>query len=64
MVAKTGLMITHCCSKPLRDHLKKASEIYTNFFKRNVGNRTAAANGFFPEIWLRRKTAKMDKNLY
>lgn len=50
MVAKTGLMITHCCSKPLGDHLKKASEIYTNFPKRSVGNRTATANGFLRDM--------------
>jgi len=50
MVAKTGLMITHCCSKPPGDHLKKASEIYTNFFNRNVGNRTATANDFIRDM--------------
>ena len=50
MVAKTRLMITHCCSKPSGDHLKKASEIYTNFSERNVGNRTAAANGFLRDM--------------
>jgi hypothetical protein len=50
MVAKTGLMITHCCSKPPGDHLKKASEIYTNFSKRNDGNRTGTANGFLRDV--------------
>lgn len=50
MVAKTGLMITHCCSKPSGDHLKKASEFYTNFFKRNDDNRSATANGFLRDM--------------
>jgi hypothetical protein len=63
MVAKTGLMITHCCSKPSGDHLKKASEIYTNFFKRSAANRTGTANGFLRDM-AAPKTAKMEKNLY
>jgi hypothetical protein len=50
MVAKTSLMITHCCSKLPADHLKKASEIYRNFPKWNDGNRTATANGFLRDM--------------